>query len=174
MVEAQANSAKVEEWNVVLTKQTLDQENIIAELRWESEEIMQKNSKESKLQRNVNSQSDIIRNLKNEIKEHENTITKMKSTWLAPDKQKTEAGQIKDSQFQIKQLKEEVNRKKDLIQSLKTKQEIMEKEKNEAAAEVISIREENVKLSKQIKTISSSSNSLKQVKQELDHSRQSI
>ena len=37
----------------------------------------------------------------------------------------------------------------------------MEKEKNEAASEVISIREENFKLSKQIKTISSSSNSLK-------------
>jgi hypothetical protein len=49
MVEAQANSAKVEEWNVVLTKQTLDQENIIAELREESEEMMHKNSKESKL-----------------------------------------------------------------------------------------------------------------------------
>jgi len=49
MVEAQANSAKVEEWNVVLTKQTLDQENIIAELREESEELMHKNSKESKL-----------------------------------------------------------------------------------------------------------------------------
>lgn len=52
MVEAQASKAKTEGWNIVLLKQTQDQEQTIAELRWQSEELQQQGSKEAKLQKN--------------------------------------------------------------------------------------------------------------------------
>lgn len=74
MVDAQATAAKTEEWNIVLLKQTEDQGKTITELRWESDELIQKGCKDAKLQKNAANQSETIRTLKQEIKSNEAEI----------------------------------------------------------------------------------------------------
>lgn len=164
MVEAQASKAKTEGWNIVLLKQTQDQEQTIAELRWQSEELQQQGSKEAKLQKNNANQSETIKALKQEMKAQEAELVQIKQTWMAPDRQKADAQLIKDLQLQSKSLKEEAARKRDLIQNFKTQKEALEKDKKEVVSELQSLKEEHTKLSKQIKASSQAQTSMKQIK----------
>lgn len=61
-------------------------------------------------------------------------------------------------------MKEEASRKRDLIQNFKTQKEALEKEKKEAVSELQSLKEDNAKLSKQIKASSQAQTSMKQIK----------
>ena len=74
----------------------------------------------------------------------------------------------------MKDLKEEANRKKDLIQTMKQHKDNIERESKEQAAEIATLRDENLKLAKQQRQAANSQSSLKAIKLDNETLRQTI
>lgn len=74
----------------------------------------------------------------------------------------------------MKDLKEEANRKKDLIQTMKQHKDNVERESKEQAAEIATLRDENLKLAKQQRQAANSQSSLKAIKLDNETLRQTI
>lgn len=74
----------------------------------------------------------------------------------------------------MKDLKEEANRKKDLIQTMKQHKDNIERESKEQATEIATLRDENLKLAKQQRQAANSQSSLKAIKLDNETLRQTI
>ena len=96
MVEMQAFAAKTEGWNLVLLKQSTDQEKTIADLQQEIDELVQKECNDAKLQKMVQNQAETIKTQKQDLKALELELSQLKQTWLPPDRQKADSQLMKD------------------------------------------------------------------------------
>ena len=102
MLETQTFAAKTEGWNLVLLKQSADQEKTVTGLQQEIDELVQKECKDVKLQKMAQTQAETVKAQKQELKALELELGQLKQTWLSPERQKVEAQALRELQAQCK------------------------------------------------------------------------
>ena len=88
----------------------------------------------------------------------------MKQEWVSPQDSKAIQEKVKDYLNSIKLLKEEVARKKDVINQLKQQREQTEVEANQIISDMEGLKDDNVKLQKLIRENQKNTTAIKDLK----------
>lgn len=90
MIETNAANQKTEGWNLVLIKQSAENEKTMTEMRQQLDELLEKDGQDAKVQRIVSQQTAQIQKLKQQNKQLEIEVSQLKVSWISPDRYKSE------------------------------------------------------------------------------------
>eukprot|EP00347_Sterkiella_histriomuscorum_P007164 403350016 len=167
-VEMKAELEKTQNWNLVISQQLQEQIDRNVDLSEQIESVQKNQVKESKMQKSQNANSEAIQRYKLEIRQLQNDLEAVKEEWLSPADAKILQDKLRESQNQQKSLKEEVQRKRDVINQMKQQQNQTEVEANQILADMEGLKDDNVKLQKLIRENQKNQNAVKELKSQAE------
>ncbi|TNV88004.1 hypothetical protein FGO68_gene12191 [Halteria grandinella] len=124
-----------------------------------------KEGKAREAQRNL---SDLLDQTKSQLRQTLLELQTLRQEWIPPSEARSLTEKVKDLQGQVKALKDEVARKKEVIGQLKAVKEGIESEAREVAADLEGLKDDNAKMSRLIKENAKQLSLVKELKQAND------
>ena len=129
-------------------------------------EIIREQLKASKKEQN-----DIIKRHKNELQKVLDDLSQMKRDWRSPEELNKCIEEKQELENQVKTLKEELNRKKELIKQWKEKEEVRQSETGQLMNEVESIKDDSERLKRTTKELTRKDQIIRSLKAAAENSK---
>ncbi|CDW71439.1 UNKNOWN [Stylonychia lemnae] len=151
-VEVKADLEKANNWNMVISQQLQEYQERNQELLIQIDNLSKVSLKEnSRINKSQIAGSETISKYKVEIKNLSSELESMKQEWLPPREVQNINERLKDANNTIKTLKDEVQRKREVITQLKQQRGQTEVEATQILNEMEGLKDDNIKLQKLIK-----------------------
>eukprot|EP01022_Parablepharisma_sp_SALTPOND_P036388 TRINITY_DN98_c0_g1_i1.p1 TRINITY_DN98_c0_g1~~TRINITY_DN98_c0_g1_i1.p1 ORF type:complete len:3109 (+),score=697.90 TRINITY_DN98_c0_g1_i1:340-9666(+) len=116
-------------------------------------------------------QAELSKKHKNELQKMLDELIQVKSSWKSPEDLSRCQEEKRELEAQLKVLKEELNRKKELMKQWKEKEELRQSETGQLMSEVESIKDDSEKLKKAMKELSRKDQTIKSLKSAAENSK---
>lgn len=107
--------------------------------------------KENRAAGSLKQVQELLESTRSQLRQAQQEAQALRQEWVPPAEAKGLQERLRESQAAVKALKEEVQRKKDVIASLKSSKEQTESEAKEAVADLEGLKDDNAKLQRLIK-----------------------